>query len=209
LLILASASESRKRLLDQVGIKHKVIISNVDESRIDCSSVTELVQKLSIKKAESVFNDISFQPENKFLDNSFIAILGCDSLFELNGNFYGKPSCPQEAFDRWKMMSGKSGFIHTGHCLAFRKLISGSKNAENIPLMVKGVISTEIRFAHLRDEEIENYIFSREPMGCAGGFAIDGKAGVFIESIKGCFSNVIGLSLPWLRTSLLQAKLNY
>ena len=56
----------------------------------------------------------------------------------------------------------------------------------------------------LQDEEIKSYIDTLEPLDCAGGFALEGKGGKYIEKIDGCFSNVMGLSLPWLRKSLIK-----
>jgi septum formation protein len=59
----------------------------------------------------------------------------------------------------------------------------------------------------LQDEEIKNYVDTLEPLYCAGGFALEGKGGKYIERIDGCFSNVMGLSLPWLRKSLIKEEI--
>jgi septum formation protein len=63
-------------------------------------------------------------------------------------------------------------------------------------------ISTAVHFAELGLGEIEAYVASGEPLHCAGGFALEGRAGLFIRGLNGCYSNVIGLSLPWLRDVL-------
>ena len=68
---------------------------------------------------------------------------------------------------------------------------------------VREVISSKITFAKLEKKEIRNYVNSNEPLNCAGGFALEGRGGKYIEKIDGCFSNVMGLSLPWLRRILL------
>ena len=100
------------------------------------------------------------------------------------------------------MMSGKSGFLHTGHCLI---LIDNSKcDLKSISLnkSFEGVVSTKIEFMSLSNIEIIKYSLIPEPYNCAGGFAIEGYGGLFIKKIDGCFSNVVGLSLPWLKTNL-------
>ena len=66
----------------------------------------------------------------------------------------------------------------------------------------EGVVSTKIEFMPLSNIEIIKYASIQEPYNCAGGFAIEGYGGLFIKNIDGCFSNVVGLSLPWLKTNL-------
>ena len=69
---------------------------------------------------------------------------------------------------------------------------------------VAAVDETVVRFAPLNQAEIEAYVASGEPLQCAGGFALEGRGGLCIDGLEGCYSNVIGLSLPWLRTVLGQ-----
>ena len=68
--------------------------------------------------------------------------------------------------------------------------------------VVEACISTEVHFAPLSLPEIEAYVATGEPLQCAGGFALEGRGGLCIAGIDGCYSNVIGLSLPWLRSVL-------
>ena len=113
----------------------------------------------------------------------------------------------QEAFNRWKMMSGESGTLHTGHCLIYSKTIRSNPSTLPFDEMIKGVVSTKINFTKLTNSEISNYVKTNEPMNCAGGFALEGKGALFIDSIEGCYSNVIGISLPWLKTAFFEAKI--
>ena len=69
---------------------------------------------------------------------------------------------------------------------------------------IKKTVSSRVYFSKLEDWEIKTYVDSLEPLNCAGGFALEGKGGKYIEKIEGCFSNVMGLSLPWLRKSLIK-----
>jgi len=92
--------------------------------------------------------------------------------------------------------------MRTGHYLM--SLDNIKSNIKSIPQnkFCEGVVSTKIEFMSLSDIEIIKYASMPEPYNCAGGFAIEGNGGLFIKKIDGCFSNVIGLSLPWLKNNL-------
>ena len=128
-------------------------------------------------------------------------ILGCDSIFEFKGEAFGKPSNKEEAFIRWKKMSGEFGFLHTGHTLMIGNFNSTSNNFK-ITETIKKTVSSRVYFSKLKDWEIKSYVDTNEPLYCACGFALEGIGGKYIEKIEGCFSNVMGLSLPWLRKNL-------
>ena len=121
-------------------------------------------------------------------------MLGCDSALELDGVGYGKPADGPEAAARWRRMGGSQGILHTGHCL----IDAASGQA------AEGVASTVVRFARLGDDEIDAYVRSGEPLAVAGAFTLDGLSAPFIDGVEGDPSNVIGLSLPLLRTLLGQ-----
>ena len=198
MLWLASASPARRRLLEQAGIAHRVRVSGVDEEAIEDTNPQRLVQRLAQAKARAVFDQLagSEQP---------LQVLGCDSLLTVGGAVYGKPRDAQEAIERWRGMAGGWGELHTGHCL----LSSGAVDprqpepvaapvADQVAERVK-VVTTRVQFAPLAEAEIEAYVATGEPLQCAGGFALEGRGGLMVERIEGCFSNVIGLSLPLLR----------
>ena len=201
-LILASASRARKKLLEQACIEHKVMPANISEEEYFLSSIQETVKKLAIEKAEFIVRKIKCENFDYLFNENSLAVLGCDSLFSFNGKIYGKPKDQQEAFDRWREMSGSFGFINTGHCLISKNVITENSRLNQFNEYETIVISTKVHFSQLTDSEIKKYIDTKEPFQCAGGFAIEGIAGLFIDSIEGCFSNVIGLSLPWLRNTL-------
>ena len=98
-------------------------------------------------------------------------------------------------------MSGEFGFLHTGHTLIIGNFDSTSKILE-ITEIIKKTVSSKVYFSSLEDWEIKSYVDTNEPLNCAGGFALEGIGGKYIEKIEGCFSNVMGLSLPWLRANL-------
>ena len=185
-LLLASASSARRRLLEQAGIPHRVRVSGVDERAISAPEPSLLVQRLAEAKAMAVHQTL-----DSGADVEIMAVLGCDSVLVFEGEVFGKPSDAAEAVQRWRRMAGGRGELLTGHCLL---PVSGE------PLL--GFVSTGVLFAALTPMEINDYVATGEPLQCAGGFALEGRGGLCVAGLDGCYSNVIGLSLPWLRQHL-------
>ena len=206
MLILASASQSRKKLLENCQIKFIQISSDFDETSIKEKNIFKLALELSFQKANSLSENIQKISLPREFDYGSLEILGCDSIFEFKGKAYGKPSNKEEAFIRWKKMSGEFGSLHTGHTLIIGNLDSTS-NIFKITEIIKKTVSSRVYFSKLEDLEIKSYVDTNEPLYCAGGFALEGVGGKYIEKIEGCFSNVMGLSLPWLRKNLPKQKI--
>ena len=201
MLILASASQSRKKLLETSQIEFIQISSNFDESKVKEENISNLALELSFQKSKCILKNIQeIDLLSEFNHNDF-NIIGCDSIFEFKGEAFGKPLDKEDAFRRWKKMSGEFGLLHTGHTLLIGNLDESSKEI-NIKKIIKKTVSSKVYFSKLDDLEIKNYVDSLEPLFCAGGFALEGIGGKYIEKIEGCFSNVMGLSLPWLRKNL-------
>jgi septum formation protein len=184
-LILASASPARRNLLAAAGLPATVIVSGVDESTVDSESAEELCLTLARMKAEAVASGVTGS-----------VVIGCDSVLAFDGQILGKPLDADDARKRWYAMRGRTGTLHTGHCL-----ILDDRRAE-------AVASTTVHFATLTDEEIDAYIGTGEPLTVAGAFTIDGRGSIFIDHIQGDHTNVIGLSLPLLRTLLADLGVN-
>ena len=206
MLILASASQSRKKLLENCQIEFVQISSNFDESSIKEKNIFNLALELSFQKANNLSKNIEKISLPEECKSGSLEILGCDSIFEFKGEAYGKPSNKEEAFLRWKKMSGEFGFLHTGHTLIIGNFDSVS-NIFKITETIKKTVSSRVYFSKLEDWEIKSYVNTSEPLYCAGGFALEGIGGKYIEKIEGCFSNVMGLSLPWLRKNLPNQKI--
>ncbi|GLZ81058.1 Maf-like protein [Actinorhabdospora filicis] len=177
--ILGSQSPARLGLLRTAGFAPEVIVSGVDESGVTAPTVPALTRELARLKAA----DVAARVEGEAY------VLGCDSLLELDGRPLGKPEGAEEAVARWKSMRGRSGVLHTGHCL----IETGTGRT------LLEVASTTVRFADVDDAEIAAYVATGEPLWVAGAFTIDGYASPFIEGIDGDHGNVIGVSLPLLR----------
>ena len=201
MLILASASQSRKKLLENCQIKFIQISSNFDETSIKEKNICNLALELSFQKANSLSQNIQKTSLPQEFNYGQLEILGCDSIFEFKGEAYGKPYDKEEAFIRWQKMSGEFGFLHTGHTLIIGNFDSTS-NLFKISEIIKKTVSSRVYFSKLEDWEIKSYVDTNEPLFCAGGFALEGIGGKYIDKIEGCFSNVMGLSLPWLRKNL-------
>ena len=184
-LILASASPSRFRLLQSAGISPQELVSGVDEESPEITALqpSEMVIALAILKAHTVKE---MAPANSL-------ILGCDSTFEYNGQSLGKPESKENAIARCKLLSGKYGYLHTGHCLIDLK--------QGIEITERS--SARVQFAQMSDDEIEDYVNSGEPLNLAGGFSLDGLSAPFITSIEGDPSGIVGLSLPLLRKMII------
>lgn len=184
--VLASASVARRRLLQTAGIQPFVCPSDFDESQVQINEPAQLVKTLAQRKAETVAPQ--FQSA---------LIMGCDSVLAINGEIHGKPADAEQARQRWQKMQGRFGDLYTGHALI--------DNTQNRTVVKEQV--TRVYFAQLRDRTIETYVATGEPLKCAGAFALEGRGSLFVEKIEGCYSNVIGLSLPLLRQML--AELGY
>ena len=190
-IVLASASPSRQRLLRSAGLNPEIRVSGVDEEdpRYQGLSPKELVIALAIVKAHTIKREIDFPA----------LIIGCDSTFEFAGESLGKPLTAEIARERAQKLSGKSGILHTGHCV-----IDTSKDIE-----YSDVASTKVYFSKMSDAEIDSYIATGEPLQVAGGFTLDGLSAPFISAIEGDAANVIGLSLPLLRSAFIELGYNW
>ncbi|MEE6309308.1 nucleoside triphosphate pyrophosphatase [Plantactinospora veratri] len=205
-LVLASASPARRKLLQAAGIEPDVLVSGVDESQVDPSTPEALSLTLAQMKARTVAGNFGADLNGRDATNTGSGadsrgesgdklrtlVLGCDSVLAFDGEILGKPADADEATRRWQAMRGKSGVLHTGHCLI--DLLSGREVAR--------VAATGVYFAEITDDEIAAYVATGEPLQVAGAFTIDGLGGPFVDRVDGDPGAVIGLSLPLFRNLL-------
>ena len=195
-LILASASPARTKLLTDAGIGHTVLVSDVDEdavtARYGLTDPHDTALLLARAKAEAVAS----LPEAEGA-----LVIGCDSVFEFEGEAHGKPWEADVARERIRRMSGSSGVLHTGHWLVDCR----DTDEDGSGATLGAVSSAEVHFAKLSEDEIEAYIATGEPLQVAGSFTIDSLGGAFIERVDGDQHAVVGLSVSTLRQLLASA----
>lgn len=180
-LVLASASPARLRLLRAAGLDPEVVVSGVAEDDVDLEDARAAVVTLARRKAGAVA-----------AGEVDALVVGCDSLLELDGRTYGKPSSPDDAVEQWRRMRGRAGTLVTGHCIV--DTTSGRAVAD--------AAATVVRFGDPTDDEIEAYVASGEPLAVAGAFTLDGRSAPFVDGVDGDPGTVIGISLPLVRRLL-------
>jgi septum formation protein len=185
-IVLASASVSRRRLLESAGLKPTIMVSHVDEETDFFNAMTpaDMVIALAITKAHTIREQIDFPA----------IIIGCDSTFEFDSQSLGKPATPEIAIERASRVRGNSGLLHTGHCI-----IDTTKDKE-----ISSIVTTKVTFDNMTDAEIADYVATGEPLHVAGGFTLDGFSSPFIPSIEGDYTNVVGISMPFVRKAFEQ-----
>jgi septum formation protein len=193
-LYLASTSPARLSVLSAAGIEPVCFSPEVDEDAEVTAreqqlgrplTAPELTEYLGRLKAEDVVRRHGAEIDG--------LVLGGDSAFLLDGEILGKPHQPEVALARAKQHRGQTGVLHSGHWV-IDHTGGETRGAAGAVDTAKVTLSADIS-----DAELEAYVATGEPLELAGGFAIDGLAGAFIERIEGAPSCVIGLSLPTLR----------
>ncbi len=186
-LVLASQSPARLATLRAAGLDPEVVVSGVDEEAVTITDPEELSVELARRKALAVALRIQGDA----------LVVGCDSVLELDGRVHGKPGTAEAALERWRAMRGRSGVLHTGHCLVHTA--TGR--------IVARAARTVVHFAELSDEEIEAYVATGEPLHVAGAFTIDGIGGAFVTGIDGDPHTVVGIGLPLMREMVVELGL--
>lgn len=185
-IVLASASVSRRRLLESAGLKPTIMVSHVNEETdfFNAMKPADMVIALAITKAHTIREHIDFPA----------IIIGCDSTFEFDSQSLGKPATPEIAIERASRVRGNSGLLHTGHCI-----IDTTKDKE-----ISSIVTTKVTFDNMTDAEIADYVATGEPLHVAGGFTLDGFSSPFIPLIEGDYTNVVGISMPFMRKAFEQ-----
>jgi septum formation protein len=218
-LILASQSPARTKLLAEAGIRHSVLVSDVDEDAVQARYGVTDPHDTALLLARAKAEAVAALPEAEGA-----LVIGCDSVFEFDGEAHGKPYTADVARERMLRMSGSSGVLHTGHWLVDCRAVAadtpdsgdaadrggaaddGGAAAPGSGATLGAVTSAEVHFTDMELDEIDAYIATGEPLHCAGSFTIDGFGGAFIRKVDGDPHTVVGLSISTLRALLGQAN---
>lgn len=186
-VVLASASPARLATLRAAGLDPRVVVSHADEEallgRLAAAQPAAQVQALARAKAHDVTGRLDAADPQ--------LVIGCDSMLELDGQVVGKPGSAEVARERWQAMAGRSGVLHTGHCVL--RAVGGAWREAS------ATSSTVVHFASPTPAELAAYLASGEPLAVAGAFTLDGLGGAFVRGIEGDPHGVVGISLPLVR----------
>ena len=205
-LILASQSPARTKLLSHAGIRHEILVSDVDEDAVQARYGVTDPHDTALLLARAKAEAVASLPEAEGA-----LVLGCDSVFEFDGEAHGKPYTADVASERMLRMSGNSG--RAAHRALAGGLPRHRTRRRTAPANAPGSGATlgavDLRrgpFHGDGTDEIDAYIATGEPLQCAGSFTIDGYGGAFIRKVDGDPHTVVGLSISTLRGLLGQAN---
>ncbi len=173
MLILASASPRRRELLRQIGVSHVVQAADIDETPLPDEAPADYVQRLARSKASHVFGSRS----------DTIPVLGADTTVAIDGLALGKPADDREHREMFERLSAREHSVYSAVALA---------TSEGVAVRLS---VTQVVFRAVTESERAAYWASGEPCDKAGGYAIQGLGAIFIESIAGSYSGVMGLPL--------------
>ncbi|MBQ4140336.1 MAG: septum formation protein Maf [Clostridia bacterium] len=174
-LILASQSPRRKEILNSVGLNFEVMPVDADETLPEGIEAADAVTLLARRKAKAL---LDAHPE---LSDS--VILAADTLVECFGEILGKPEDKEDARRMLTMLCGCGSAVHTGVCIAYK-----GKFATTLE-------TAYVTFDEMSAEEIEDYISTDEPYDKAGGYAVQGRAALYIAGVTGDWYSVVGLPI--------------
>ncbi len=173
-LVLASASPRRLALLAQIGVAPQAVLpAELDETPHHAEIPPLLARRLAAAKAEAV---AALRPD--------ALVLAADTVVGLGRRILPKAETPEEVAACLKLLSGRRHRVLTGLCL----VAPGGKKAQR-------VVETAVQFKRLSAAEIAGYVAAGEGIGKAGGYAIQGRADLFVTQLQGGYSNVVGLPL--------------
>jgi len=180
-LVLASASPRRREILSGLGLSFKVIPSTIDEQMAQSLPPGEMVEQLALCKAESVARSCKYS-----------LVIGADTVVVLDGEVLGKPADRREAYAMLERLQGRTHQVYSGLALVETD-ISGQIFRRSVRHRI-----TQVHMRPMNPDEIEWYIDTNEPMDKAGSYGIQGLGSFWVAGIDGCYTNVVGLSVPLL-----------
>ena len=175
-IVLASASPRRSELLKQIGLEFRVCVSNAEEV-IHHKEPSEVVKELSVQKAAAVYEMLQGRQEACDL------IIGADTVVACDGRILGKPETKEDAVGMLRLLQGRSHEVYTGVCLIHGRTGERKNFFEE----------TKVVFCPMTEEEITEYVNTKDCMDKAGSYGIQGFCARYIKGIEGDYNNVVGL----------------
>ena len=201
-IILGSASPRRKELLEQIGIKFEIVVSDAEE-HYESTRPDEIVRELALMKAEQVAEEVKRREKEGVGEDYLLRsetgearlrnllILGADTVVVRDGEILGKPSGAEEAFEMLKSLQGRAHQVYTGVAV-----LDFDGNAERHT--VSHAEETKVFVHAMTDEEIRSYIAAGESLDKAGAYGGQGRVAAYIDRIEGDYYNVVGLPVAYL-----------
>jgi septum formation protein len=183
-LVLASASPRRARILRELGVAFRVVVSHEDESLRPGEDGAVAVERLARAKALAVAR------------GEALPVVAADTEVLCDGHILGKPADERDAVAMLRRLAGRAHEVVTGVCVADRGRT------------LSGVERSVVRFAPMSEEELRWYAATGEPLDKAGGYHVDGRGALFIETVEGSPSNVAGLPVRLLLRLVREAGLD-
>jgi septum formation protein len=183
-LVLASASPRRARILRDLGVSFRVVVSHEDESLRPGEDGPAAVERLARAKALAVARDET------------LPVLAADTEVLCDGHVLGKPADEQDAVAMLRRLQGRAHEVVTGVCV-----VAGG-------VARSGVERSVVRFAPMSERELAWYAATGEPLDKAGAYHVDGKGALFVEAVEGSPSNVAGLPVRLLLRLVREAGLD-
>ena len=183
-IYLASQSPRRRELLQQIGIRFRLLDVDVDESRLKHESPQDYVLRIAEKKAVTGWKSLA--------ENDRAPVLGADTVVVIDGEILGKPADSNQAGDMLAKLSGRTHEVLSAVCVS-----DGTPSSR--------VSRSRVSFRSIGDAERAAYCATQEPLDKAGAYAIQGRAAVFVSSLEGSYSGVMGLPLFETAALLLEA----
>ena len=183
-LVLASASSRRARILRELGVSFRVLVSHEDESLQPGEDGAAAVERLARAKALAVAREAT------------LPVLAADTEVLCDGHILGKPADERDAVAMLRRLQGRAHEVVTGVCLVDRGVARS------------GVERSVVRFAAMSEGELAWYAATGEPLDKAGGYHVDGKGALFVETVEGSPSNVAGLPVRLLLRLVREAGLD-
>jgi len=190
MIYLASSSPRRQELLRQIGLEFQVIVSNIDEVRQPHEQPDVYVRRVASEKAAAV----ALQVEKHGLESH--PVLGADTEVVIDGEVLGKPRDRRHARQMLARLQGRRHSVLSAICLYTPE---GSESA---------VSESRVTLGELTASQIDNYVASGEADDKAGGYAIQGRAAIFVQCLEGSYSGVMGLPLFELNRVLLRVGIS-